>query len=75
MSVTTEAKKAGRPLRLMGGILMALAAALLLMWLTGRDSDPHGDIFLLGGGVFLALLGAPLWALGYSITMLHRRQP
>jgi len=63
----------GKGLRIGGGILIALAVALLGLWLSARSTDRHGGIFLLGGGVFIALCGATLWTIGYTLTMARRQ--
>jgi len=64
----------GKGLRIGGGILTAIAVALLGLWLSARSTDPHGGIFLLGGGVFIALGGATLWTVGYTLTMARRQR-
>jgi len=64
----------GKGLRRGGGIFFVLAVALLGLWLTARLTDRHGAIFLLGGGVFFALIGATLWTIGYSLTMAQRQE-
>ena len=74
MSMTDEARSAGKPVRLVGAIVMAMGGALLALWLSARDSDRHGAFFLLGGGVVFALIGASIWTIGYSITMVRRRR-
>ena len=59
----------GKVLRRTGAIILALGVALLGMWITGRSTDPHGMIFVFGGGLFVTLFGATLWTIGYSLKM------
>jgi hypothetical protein len=64
----------GKVLRRTGAVILALGVALLGMWITGRSTDPHGMVFVFAGGLFVTLVGATLWTIGYSLKMrnLHR---
>ncbi len=59
----------GRGLRVAGRVLLVLSIALVAMWLSGRWTDRHGALFLLGGGIFFALTGTTVWTIGYSLSM------
>jgi hypothetical protein len=74
MTVINPAKPAGRGFRVAGGLVLALAAVLLMLWLGSRSTDPHGAVFLLGAGVFFGLVGASFWTIGYSLSVAGRRQ-
>ncbi len=51
----------------LGSIIGALGAILLVMWLTGRDTDRPGMIFLFLGGVFILPLGLALVSAGLAL--------
>jgi hypothetical protein len=63
----------GKGFRVAGGFLFVLGIVLLGLWLSARSSDRHGALFLLGGGALIALAGAAVWTIGYSLTMTKRQ--
>ena len=74
MTVINPAKPVGKWFRVAGGLLLSLAAVLLVLWLSSRSTDRHGAIFLLGAGVFFGVLGASLWTIGYSFSATAKRR-
>lgn len=59
--------------RAAGGALAALGGLLLALWLSARDTERDGAIFVLGAGAFFALIGGAIWTIGYSISIARRR--
>jgi len=74
MTLANPAKSIGKGFRIGGGIVLAGAGLLFALWFSARSTDRHGAMFLLGGGVFLALVGALMWTIGYSLGMAARKR-
>jgi hypothetical protein len=50
---------------------VVIGAACLLVWIVGRESDPHGDLYVVLGGI-------PLWSIGWLLVAagsVGRRRP
>jgi len=74
VALANPAKSIGKGFRIGGGIVLAGAGLLFGLWLSARSTDRHGAIFLLGGAVFFALVGASIWTIGYSLSMAARKR-
>lgn len=65
----TAASAWRKAFRLFGKAVMVFGIVLLGRWWISRDTDPHGAVFLFGGGALIVMVGLLIWAIGYSKTM------